>query len=262
MAANAAQRPPQRVHGIAADLAAALDPVRFATTIGITPDPWQADVLRSPSNRLLLNCSRQSGKSTTTAILGLHEALFRPDSLILLLSPSLRQSSELFRTVARCYGATGATVPSTAETALRLELTNGSRIISLPASEATVRGFAGVRTLIIDEAARVDDDLFHAVVPMLATTAGRIVGLSTPFGKRGWWADAWLKGGDRWERYDVPASRCPRISPAFLAEQREAMGAFWFQQEFECRFLDGVTSAFSSDDIDRAFRPGVEQWDI
>ena len=48
------------------------DPVAFAVLrLDFVPDPWQADFLRSREYRILLNCSRQSGKSTTTAILGL-----------------------------------------------------------------------------------------------------------------------------------------------------------------------------------------------
>lgn len=85
---------------LAGDLACALDPVAFAERIGIEPDAWQADGLRSLSPRMLLNCSRQSGKSTTTAIVALHTSIYQPDALVLLLSPSLRQSAKLFRTVA------------------------------------------------------------------------------------------------------------------------------------------------------------------
>src|SRR5205823_4257024 len=82
---------------LAVDLAMGLDPVALVTRAGMTPDPWQARVLRSTSRRLLLNASRQSGKITTTAGEAVHTALYAPGSLSLLLSPSLRQSGELFR---------------------------------------------------------------------------------------------------------------------------------------------------------------------
>ena len=59
---------------IATDLAAGLDPVVLARRVGLDPDPWQADVLRSAAPRQLLNASRQSGKSTTVALLNVHEA--------------------------------------------------------------------------------------------------------------------------------------------------------------------------------------------
>ncbi len=91
------------MEAIARDLKLSLDPVAFAKELGFNPDPWQARVLMWSGNRILLNCSRQTGKSTTAAILALHKAIYKPDSLILLVSPSLRQSSELFRKVIQTY---------------------------------------------------------------------------------------------------------------------------------------------------------------
>ena len=46
------------------DLKLALDPVLFSRELGITPDSWQEGVLRWTGSRLIMNCSRQSGKST------------------------------------------------------------------------------------------------------------------------------------------------------------------------------------------------------
>jgi len=202
------------------DLAAALDPVHFARRLGFEPDPWQAEVLRSPARRIILNCCRQSGKSTTAALLALHTALYRPPALVLLLSPSLRQSSELFRKVMHFYRRIARELPlAEAESALRLELSNGSRIVSLPGKEATVRGFSKVELLICDEAARVGEELYQAVRPMIAVSDGRLILLSTPFGKRGFFYREWAEGGPDWLRIKVTADHCPRISPEFLEEE-------------------------------------------
>ncbi len=73
------------------------DAVLMANRAGIVPDAWQSDLLRSDAKQMILLCSRQSGKSTVSSILAIHEAIYQPNSLILLLSPSLRQSQELFR---------------------------------------------------------------------------------------------------------------------------------------------------------------------
>src|SRR3712207_5660256 len=117
----------------ARDLAQALDPVCLAEAAGIFLDKWQRDVVRSRVPRQLLNCSRQSGKSTAGGILTLHTALYQPDSLILVLSPGERQSKEfLQRHVLNPYRALGRLVPADTETKLALELTNGSRIVALP----------------------------------------------------------------------------------------------------------------------------------
>jgi len=256
---NALSAPHRGTQPLADDLACALDPVRFARRLGIEPDPWQADVLRSDDRRMLLNCSRQSGKSTVAGIVALHRAVYWPGSLVLMLSPSLRQSQELFRAASRLYLNSDLDAPQESSTQ-RLMLPNGSRIVGLPGSERTTRGFSGVALVILDEASRIEDALYFSVLPMLATTEGRLLAMSTPFGRRGWWADAW-HDGHGWQRVQITADLCPRISPAFLAEQQRAMGDFWFQQEYLCQFSDTMSSAFRTIDIENA-RHGerVEPW--
>ncbi len=202
---------------IASDLARALDPVLLAAQAGITPDPWQAEVLRSASSRVLLNASRQSGKSTITSILAIHTALYEANSLVLLLGPSLRQAGEIFKKCLATYKDLGRPVAPESETALTLRLENGSRIVSLPGSkDGNIRGYSGVSLLVIDEAAWVSDSLYMSVRPMLAVSGGRLVALSTPHGTRGWFYEAW-GGQEPWDRYEVPATLCPRIRDAEIA---------------------------------------------
>jgi hypothetical protein len=241
---------------LATDLATALDPVRLAERAGITPDPWQVDVLRSGAPRLLLNCSRQSGKSTISAVLGVHTALYEPGALVLLLSPTLRQSGELFKKAIAVYGSAGRPVPAEAESALRLELENGSRIVSLPGREQTIRGYSGVRLLIADEASRIPDELYYSVRPMLAVSSGRLVAMSTPWGKRGWWYHAWTDGGD-WQRVRVTAADCPRITPEFLEEERTAMPQWFYLQEYEAVFGEAEDAVFAAADVNAALWPEV-----
>jgi phage terminase large subunit-like protein len=108
---------------------------------------------------MLLNCSRQSGKSTTTAIIGLHRALYHPRSLVLMISPSLRQSRELFGKV-QAFMKTMTVQPRLGEdNRLSMELENGSRVVALPGDGATIRGFSAPSLIIEDEAAYVDDGL-------------------------------------------------------------------------------------------------------
>ena len=215
--------------------------------------------MRSNAPRQLYNASRQSGKSTAAGLLAVHTALYEPGSLSLLLSPTLRQSGELFKKAVAVYREAGRPVPPESETALTLTLENGSRIVSLPGQERVVRGYSAVRLLVIDEAARVPDDLYASVRPMLAVSAGRLVALSTPFGTRGWWYEAWCNG-EAWERYEVPATEVPRISPAFLEEERRTLGEWWFEQEYMCRFLAAETQAFRREDIERTFEEEAEAW--
>ena len=194
------------------DLKLALDRVSFARALGLEPDPWQENLLRSTSDRVLLNCCRQSGKSTMTGLIALHQALYHPGSLILCLAPALRQSQELFAKVLGFYRDLDRPIPAQAERKLSLELENDSRIVTLPGTDKTIRGFSGAALLIVDEASRVVDELYFAVRPMLAVCGGALMMLSTPYGKRGIFYEEWT-GGHRWERYEVKAEECPRIRP-------------------------------------------------
>lgn len=232
-----------------ADIRHALDPVIFAQEVlDFDPDPWQIDLLRSSSKRLLLNCSRQAGKSTITAIMALHRVLFYPGSLILLVSPSLRQSGELFKKVTGFMDSMQDQPILTEDNRLSFTLEGGSRVVSLPGTEATIRGFSAPDLVIEDEASRVGDALYYSVRPMLAVSGGRLILMSTPFGKRGHFFDAW-ENGDEWQKVKIPASRCPRITPEFLEQERRSIGEWWFQQEYECEFRQATDSVFSYDDV-------------
>jgi hypothetical protein len=239
---------------LAEDLKLALDRVSFAKRLGLVPDAWQEDLLRSTSERILLNCSRQSGKSTMTAVIALHRALYHPGSLILCLAPALRQSQELFAKIAGFYRDLGRPVSPIGERKLSLELENGSRIITLPGTEKTIRGFSGVSLLIVDEAARVEDELYFALRPMLAVSGGTLIMLSTPYGQRGIFYEEWTSGcSGEWQRFRVSAEQVPRISSEFLSEERRALGSRWFEQEYMCVFGELEGAIFSREAIDRMF---------
>ena len=195
--------------------------------------------------------------SSMAALLSLYMAEVEPGSLIILLSPTQRQSGELLHTVALINDGAGVAQDS----ATRIEFENSSRILSLPGSEKTTRGYAGVDLLIIDEASRVDDELYYSVRPMLAVSGGRLIGMSTPFGKRGWFYDEWAKGVG-WMREKVTAWECPRITKEFLEEERETLGPLWFAQEYECQFIDATSSVFALDAIDLVFEEEVERWHL
>lgn len=226
----------------------ARDRVAFAHSLGLDLDPWQADVLRAESKRDIFNCSRQAGKSTTAAVLALHEALYQPGSVTVLISPSQRQSSELFRKVTELRQMMPHEPNLTEDNRLSMTVRGGGRVLSLPGSEATVRGISAVTLLVEDEAARVEDELHYSIKPMLATTNGRLLLMSTPFGKRGHFWDVWDQG-EAWNRVKVTANDVPRISSEFLEEERRSMPAWWFEQEYFCEFKEDVDSVFRYEDV-------------
>jgi hypothetical protein len=239
------------------DFARATDPVLLAQDCGINPDPMQARLLTSTSRKTLLNCTRQWGKSTTTALIALHEALYSAPAMIILISPSQPQSTELFKKLHGFWEQLPGAPEAKQESLTRMELANGSRIISLPGSEKTTRGYSAATLVVMEEASRVPDELLAAIRPMLATTAGRFFALSTPAGKRGWYYDSWISG-EGWERVQVKADECPRISKEFLADELEALGPMRFAQEYQCEFIDSETSVFDSSLIQAALTNDFE----
>ncbi len=243
------------------DLRIALDRVEFARSCGLEPDPWQASLLSSDHHRVILNISRQAGKSTMSAIIALHCALYRPDSLILLLAPALRQSQELYGKVRHFYGEVAGAPETVQETALTMRLSNGSRIISLPGNEKNIRGYSGAALLIVDEAARVEDALYYSIRPMLAVSGGRLILLSTPYGKRGAFYDEWT-GEEPWERYKITASEVPRIPEEFLLEERRSLGEWWYRQEYENEFGDTLFQIFSTETIEQLFSHTDDEDDV
>ena len=232
------------------------DRLEFADSLGIVPDPWQRALLCSEAARVLLNCARQSGKSTMAAILALHQALCCPSSLVLILAPAERQAKELFSKVAASYQALGHIIPADSYRKMGMELSNGSRIEALPGTEKTVRGYSGVDLLILDEASRVADELYYATRPMLAVSGGRLLMMSTPYGKRGVFYEEWTEGIG-WERYEVPASECPRIPASFLEEERKALPARVYRQEYSNSFEDVDDAVFAYEDVAAAISSDV-----
>jgi Terminase large subunit, T4likevirus-type, N-terminal len=241
------------------------DPVEFAMSVGITPDPWQVEVLASKHPRKILCCGRQTGKSTVGAILAVHTAITRPGSTVLVVAPGERQAKLLFSKALSLYRQAGYPLPARSERRTGLELSNGSVIEALPAVERTTRGYS-VDLLLCDEAAAVPDMDYHGILPALIATRGEQVLLSTPRGKRGFFHEIWHdedssstslgdEGGD-WQRVMVRSDEVSRIRPEDLEIFRSTMPEEFFQQEFYCEWLDAEGSLFAHDDIQAALLAG------
>lgn len=224
------------------------DPAAVMTLAGLAPDPWQKELVRSRADRTLLLASRQVGKSQTSAGVAVAEMLSRPNTTVLVTAPTERQGVECFRKGLDLYDRLGQPVPAVRRGATFLELATGSRLLAVPGNERTIRGFSSVALVIVDEAARVPDPLLAAVRPMLAVSGGRLLACTTPFGKRGWFYQAWA-GDERWQRIEVRADQCPRISARFLADEERALGRRWYAQEYLCSFEEATDAVFSTSDI-------------
>jgi len=244
------------------------DIVAFAKNrLDFDPDPQQAALLRSNARRGILNCTRQWGKSTVMAVKAVHRAYTKPGSLVLVASPTARQSGEWMRKARGMVELLGIKPVGDGTNQISIALPNGSRIVGLPGTntEGRIRGFSAVSLLLIDEAARVSDSMYKALRPMLAIGGGELWMMSTPLGKCGFFYDTWVasesvasESNTSWARIEVRAVDCPRISREFLEEERDAMGSAWFDREYQCRFIDDGSSVFSRDLVEAALDPTIE----
>lgn len=233
------------------------DPANVLRLAGYVPDPWQADLLRRAPKRALLLASRQCGKSLVAAGLVLNIVLHQPNSLAILMSGGERQAGEFYKSnVLKMWEQLGRPVKDVRQTELTMMLANGSRIISLPSTENTIRGYANVSVIVLDEAAKIPDDLYISVCPMLAVSGGTMIVAGTPAGKRGWFYAAW-ESSEAWYRKKILATECPRISRDFLAQQKATLGR-WYDQEYGGEFLQDMDSVFNADEVRAAMSDRVE----
>jgi hypothetical protein len=179
-----------------------------------------------------------------------HRAYTEKGCLVLVASPAERQSGKFIAKAAGMLERLGMRARGDGHNRLSLQLPNGSRIVGLPGTDRTIRGFSGVSLLLIDEAALVSDGQYKALRPMLAASDGDLQLMSTPCGKREFY-HLWAHGGEKWARFSVQATECARIKKSFLEEERQAMG-IWFAQEYLCEFVDNELGVFDRERVERA----------
>lgn len=244
------------------DEAFKLDPVLWASEeLGFTdPYPWQIKALRSTVRQSIWNIHRQGGKSSVAATKALHKAVFKAGSLTLVISPSERQSGELYRKFLGYYDQLDNPPGMVEDRSLDCMLENGSRVVALPSIEETVRCYSNVALIIEDESSRVPDDLHVAIRPMLAVSQGELLLMSTPRGARGHFYKIWTEAGASWFKLEVPVEQCSTITKEFLEEEMRIIGPWLLEQEYHCKFVSAQDQFFNNNIIQKMFDEGEPLW--
>jgi hypothetical protein len=253
--------------------------------LGFRPDPLQAQILDSPSHRLILLCARQFGKSTLAAIKALHFALARPNSTVLCVSPTLRRSTEWLRLVERFASILASSTPSEFPSRSRegciptvppsspratafappkatssvLTLPNRSRILALPGTAHSNRGYSA-HLLLFEEAAFIPDPVFTALLPTVAATEGAVWLISSAGPPSGFFYEIWTQPGLPYTRFKADATQCPRITQEHLDEARLALGELRFRREYLCEFSPDALPIFSPDLLESALDDSFDPW--
>jgi hypothetical protein len=206
----------------------------FIQTQGEEPLEWQEAYLRETRDTVVLK-GRQVGASTSGSVIAIRRARYYPGSLVAIVSPSLKQSTEVKERAKSGLLAIGEHLVRDSSSVL--ELTNRSRILSLPGSAKSVRGWSA-DLLIIDEAAFLDEETFVAARATTAATGGRTIVQSTPMGPFGSFHDLWKDPDPRWAKFRVRSDEVRTITPEFLARERATMTPEKYTQEYEADFTN------------------------
>jgi len=231
----------------------------FAEAIlGLNLFSYQAELLRSTSKRIVACWARQTGKTTTIAVKVIHFAFTNAKTTTLIVSRGLRQSMIMFGIIENLIMKHPILRKSvTKSTRTQIQLTNGSQITALPCGPdgASLRGFTA-DLVVMDEAAFMPEDVIASVIfPMLATTNGTAIMLSTPWGRDHIYYRS-FKNPNYWSQH-VKAEQCPLITPAFLEEQRRDIGELRYKMEYDAEFVEDENSFFKQDLI----RQCIEDYD-
>ena len=213
-------------------------------------DPWQQEVLRYDGN-IALRSGRQVGKSTVISIKASEFALASPDKLVMIVAATERQAQLLFD---KALGYLADNYRSRLKkgkhrpTRHIINLTNNSRIMCVPTglSGYGIRGFS-VDLLIADEAAFIHQDVWQAVTPMLATTKGKLVLLSTPFGRSGYFYERF--SDPTFKTWHIRSDECPRMDLNFLEQEKKRLTKLQYSQEYFGEFVDELRQFFPDEII-------------
>lgn len=229
-----------------------LDPVaRFEAAIG-TADRWQERYLRAIKRReartiLLLN-SRQTGKSTSTACM-LYDCLVT-GRFALVVAPSQNQSRELVRRVWQYRNVDPSAPAVLTSNQTEIEVVGGGRIVVLPGSEATSRGYSNASVLVLEEACRIEDEVIHSVLPSVDEYEGVVCAITTPGDVSTWFRDMWDDDNDAL-KIMAKATDMPRMA-AKVAFLKQNLPNARFEVEVELNWAESVNAWITREVLDNA----------
>lgn len=224
-----------RVPGLAAHLTGMMKARElFIHAVGEEPLDWQEDYLRETRDSVVLK-GRQVGASTAGSIIAVRRAMYWPGSMVAIVSPSLKQSTEVKERSKDALLALGEHLVT--DSSSTIGLSNRSRIMSLPGSPKSVRGWSA-DLLIIDEAAFLEEETFVAARATTAATGGRTIVQSTPMGPYGSFYELWETEDPSWAKFRVRSDEVSSITQAFLDRERQTMTPEKYSQEYEAVFTN------------------------
>ncbi len=225
------------------------------------PFLYQAALLEDSSKRIVACMGRQTGKTTTIALKAIYFAHANKGVTVLITSPSLRQSVIMFdHIMSFVYSSFYLRSKILRATGTLIQFDNKSKIIALPCSEHLLRGYTA-NMIILDEASWIPEKVITQILfPMLTTTDGYAILLSTPWDKNHFFYRAFVNPA--YSVHKVKSSECPLVTQHILDENRQNMTQEEYLMEYEAEFVEALNSYFSQalirSSVELAQKLGVE----
>lgn len=212
-------------------------PDTFALEAGIAVDTWQKGVMETTDERSVYLCSRQVGKSTVAVLAALHWAVHKPGSHITLVAPSEEQARALVERIETLHADLGDVPELSVSTNRYTASFENGALIRMLGGGGDWTGYAETDLIVIDDAAAVAE---NAATSLLTPTQARVIALSTPADRSGWFFDTWHGAGDKstWHRVEVSPQDCPRLTQEFLDRELRSIGQERFAIEYGLQFVD------------------------
>lgn len=228
------------------------DPACFAETyLGLKPFPYQMEFLRDTAERIAACCGRKVGKTTLSAIRGLHFAFFNAGVTVLIVSATLRQSMILFGEIQRMVESSALVrLKVKASSRTTVEFDHGSRIVALPCGPTgySLRGY-NADMVILDEANFVREEVVNGVIrPMLiARPRSCFIMVSTPWSRNHPFYRAIEEKDSGFHVYRWPSRLNPLVTQEKLDDERKSAGELIFRREYEAQFVEESSCYFPHD---------------
>ena len=243
------------------EIAYRLDPALWMREVlGIAPHAWQETFLRVKRGAsIAVLTARQVGKTTAAACGMAHSAVFMPGSLSVVACPTQNQSAEALRKVRDMVLKAGAEL--TSDNVYKLELANGSRVLALAGTEATIRGLTVDAWIVADEAARLDPTIMAALHPMRTQCPNaRFAILSTAWSRTDPFWTVWASDDPSWTHIKATVDVAPNLIAADVLERaRRQLSEDDFKREYRGIPGGSQVSPFTFDLYERATQSPVHR---
>jgi hypothetical protein len=222
------------------------DPKKGVTTFQFRDYQMRMLKLFETNDKVVLNCPRQSGKSTVVGNYCLWYAMFSTEPVsIFILANKGKTAQSLLDDIKFSYEEMEPFLKRGIEkyNETSIEFDNGSKIQTGTTSKGALRG-ESVSLLILDEFAHVPkhiaDEFYTSVFPTISKDGCKVFIISTPKGNSGRFYELFSeakRGENGFAHFEMAWDEVPGRDEAFRQRMIKATSLQEWKQEFEASFL-------------------------